>query len=257
MSLDTKDNVAYDTGMNKSTNKSYINLLHQLRIKHRDLSTATRKDHQARELDVYQEMVTLFYKKNGHYPVATEFTHENLLPSARLIQRNYGGLKKFRETMNLPITDYASGTPRTDKMKIISQRALQYEQELFILIHKKFHHPDYGFVVEREPVISGVDPENDTYGYKRADVAIHDYNFPRVEQKTSTYIDFFFASTKESLFGCVNIKNKKIKNLIPTKDITFVSVNPKFSQTDIDLFTLPKNSPKVLSLTQFKKEFLS
>jgi hypothetical protein len=242
--------------MNISKNKEYKELINKLRNKHFELSTQSGKGHKEREVDVYRDMINIFYEKNKRYPTALEFSHANLLPSARLIQRNYGGLKKFREFLGLPIADYTSGKPRTEKMKIITKRAKQYEQELFILIHKKYHKPDDGFVVEREPVIGGTDPENDIYAYKRADIAIHNYNTPRGEQKSSTFFDFFYASTKESFFGCVNLKIKKIKGLIPLKDITFVCTNPNFSKDDISSFTLPKNSPTVISYKEFKQEFI-
>ena len=242
--------------MNISKNKEYRVLLNSLRVKQYKLSEQSGKSHSERDLEVYKEMINLFYQKNNRYPTVLEFNHKNLLPSARLIQRNYGGVQKFRELMDLEVINYTKGQPRIDTMKIISKRAKDYEQELYILLYNKFHKPKEGFVVEREPVISGVDPENDVYGYKRADVGINNFNVPRDKQKKSTYIDFFYASTKESLFGCVNIKNKKIKGIVPLKDIIYVSINPEFSQEDINSFTLPKKSPRVLSREEFMKEFL-
>lgn len=202
---------------------------------------------------VYKKMVELFFVRHDRYPTASEFVYSNLLPAGRTIQRNYGGLEEFRGSMNLPVLNYTKGDARVEKMKGISKRAKHYEQELYVSLHKKYHNPDKGIVVQREPVISGYDPSSDIYGYKRADVAIYNYLDP--ERKTM-FIDFFYASTKETLYGCVNIKNKKIKGLVSLEEIIYVSVNPKFTKEDIDSFTLPKNSPRVLSKEEFVEEYL-
>ena len=239
--------------MNISKNREYLKLLHNLRQTIKEDSTKNFRDYSEIDFEVYKELVNLFYKRNNRYPTAVEFNASNLLPSARFIQRRYGGLKKFRESIGLEITNYTTGDTHVQKVKEILKRAKDYEQELYILLYRKFHNPDKGVIVAREPVISGYDPENDSYGYKRADVAI--YNYLSTPKKT-TFIDFFYASTKENLYGCVNIKNKKIKNLIPLEDIIYVSLNPNFSKEDIDSFTLPKESPQIFSKEEFITEYL-
>lgn len=234
--------------MRQSTNKNYINLFHELLLKNRSITDV----HKERCFLAYKEMVELFHQAYKRYPTATEFTHENLLPNAREIQRNYGGLKKFREDIGLSITDYTTGEVRTKAVKKILKRAKEYEFELFSKLFKKLHRPNEGIVVVQEPVISFYEPTIETYGYRKADVGINDYTKGNC---TTTYIDFFYASTLYSFFGCVNMKRKKIKGLVDIKDIIFVSVNPKMTKEILSTIKLPKNSPRVLSYEEFIEEF--
>jgi len=53
-----------------------------------------------------------YYSLNGRYPTALEIDRCEYLPSSRQIQRNWGGLKKFRELIGLEISDYSSGINR-------------------------------------------------------------------------------------------------------------------------------------------------
>lgn len=229
-------------------NNEYKKLLQELFIKNK-----SRGDKKEILGLCFKEMVTLFHSRNKRYPTATEFTHENLLPTARTIQRNYGGIPQFRKDMGLDITDYTKGEVRSKRAKKINNQAAVYENELFNRLYKKYHRPTEGVSVVREPIISTYDPDNGIYGYRRADVAINTFK----ESNCATfYVDFFFASDPYSLYGCVNIKKKKIQKILKNEDIIFVSVNPKMSTKDILKIKLPQNCPRVLSLQVFEQEFL-
>lgn len=246
--------------MNTSKNKEYTKLLFDLRSEmmhgpdRQNYIVNKTYDFEAIDEAVYKKMVCLFHDRHKRYPTAIDFTHENLLPYSRHIQRKYGGLKKFRESMNLTTTDYSSGKTRSEQARRLNIRAKKYEQELFLLIYKKFHNTNKNIIVNREPLISGHNPDTNSFGYRHADVSITDFS------KTPNnihYIDFFYATSPHSLFGCVNIKNKKIKGLVPLEDIVYVSVNPDFTTEDISKMKLPKNSPRVLSYEEFITEYLS
>ncbi len=234
--------------MRQSTNKEYNELFYKLLLENR---AATEK-HNERCFLVYKEMVRLFNERHGHYPVATEFKHDNLLPNARQIERNHGGLKKFRADIGLEVTNYTTGETRTKSVKKILIRAKEYEFDLYSKLFNKLHRPNNGVTVRQEPVISKHIPEIETYGYKKADVEINVFT---PNSCTSTYIDFFYASNAHSFFGCVNSKRNKIKGLVDLKDIIFVSVNPALTKEIVAAIKIPADSPRVLSYEEFLKEF--
>lgn len=235
--------------MRQSTNKEYNELFYKLLLESRDETG----DYKKYCFKTYKEMVALFYERHKRYPTATEFKHDNLLPNAKEIQRNHGGLKKFRADIGLEVTDYTAGETRTKSVKKILKRAKEYEFELFSKLFKKLHRPNEGIIVQQEPVISNNDPEIETYGYRKADVAIHDYT--KKGPCTSTYIDFFYASNPHSFFGCVNSKRNKVKGLVDLNDIIFVSVNPELTKEMVAAIKIPADSPRVLSYEEFLKEF--
>lgn len=235
--------------MRHSKNKEYNELLKKLLLKNKNQEADWNKTC----FDSYREMVELFYQRHKRYPIAQEFTHDNLLPSARSLQRNHGGVKKFRQDIGLEIIDYTKGEPRIEKIKKILRQAKQYEQELFVKLFKKHHNPDRGVVVQREPVISNYDPDNDIYGYRRSDVGINTFT---KEGCSVLLIDFFFATTAHSFYGCVNEKRKKIQGLVDLDKIFFVSVNPVMTKQVISGMTLPPNCPQVLSYQEFEEKFL-
>lgn len=239
--------------MRHSKNKEYNELFFTLLNKYARENDCYND--QINRFNTYKEMVRLFHERHKRYPVATEFKHDNLLPNARQIERNHGGLKKFREDIGLDVVDYTKGEIRVKTVKKIHKRAKEYEFELFTKLLKKLHRPNDGIVVQREPVISPDNPRIETYGYKKADIAINDYT--KRGQCSTTYIDFFYASNAHSFFGCVNLKRKKIKGLIDNKDIIFVSVNPDITKEMAAKIKLPKGSPRVLSYEEFIAEFLS
>ena len=208
------------------------------------------------ELDIhfslYSELVRMYFERVGEYPSSLDFDNKNLLPSAKTIQRKFGSLKKFREMMGLEVTNYTTGDTRRKMIKVTHDRARKYEYELFSKLTLKHHNPRKGVVVQREPVISQHDEENGVYGYRRADIGINRFFSDGVKTQ---YIDFFHSSTKQSVQSCVRVKLNKIENLLNEDDIIFVSVNPDYSQEDIDKFVPKTVKVKVLAYQTFIKKF--
>lgn len=229
--------------------EKYHQLLNELYKKYKDEPTDKE-----RKFLCFRDMVHLFHERNGRYPVATEFTHENLLPLAKTLERMFGGIRKFREDIGLDITDYTKGETRANKVKKIMANAMQYEDKLFKLLYEKYNDPRAGVVVQREPVISEFDPENGIHGYRRTDVAINVFSD---NGRVSTYIDFFYASTPHTMYGCLNIKKKKIAGLLDLEQVVFVSINPKMTKDIIATSTIPPGCPRVLSYEEFMDEYIN
>lgn len=209
-------------------------------------------DGRALELYVYKVMVDNFKEKYGYYPKATDYTKENLLPDARTLQRKFGGLKKIRQIIQPEgETDYTKGKTRSNKALETMIRSQKYEHELYLLLQNKYNKPSQNIFVEREPVLTRPDFEIN-FGYKRADIAIHNYSG---DEKETQFIDFFYPSNEYSFKGCVRHKYNKIKDLAYNINIIYVCVNPEFTQEKIDSFYRPKNCPPILSLDSFKHNF--
>ena len=63
-------------------------------------------------------------------PTAPEVDRTNYLPSARQIQRHFGGLKALRELLGYDDTDFGSGTSRSNIAIRGNLRAKEAEREL-------------------------------------------------------------------------------------------------------------------------------
>lgn len=64
--------------------------------------------------DKIKEGLERFNKEHGHYPSVTEIDKTPYLPSARQIQRMFGGVKNFRKTSGFLISDFSSGKERSE-----------------------------------------------------------------------------------------------------------------------------------------------
>lgn len=158
----------------------------------------------------YKELFERFFKENGHYPTSKEIDDCDYLPSARLFQRNYGGLANIRKELGLPITDYTKGDVRRNTAKIANKRANENENEIYKYLVEKFGkiavHREYRF----------------TDGSHRADF----YIFGKF------IVDVFFPKDKYSLLGCLNSKIRKYQIF---QNNNFILVPVIFLQMNKDL----------------------
>lgn len=151
--------------------------------------------------DEILEGVKLFIDDHGRFPMSHEMDKFEYLPSARSIQRNFGGLIELKK--ELGITDeYHRGQARSKISAAIGLRGLNIEDEMRNQLVARFGQ----VAVHCQPRIEGSKERLDFIVYHKAG------HFG---------VDVFFADSIESLQGSVNIKQAKYKHF--TGQLYFVS----------------------------------
>jgi hypothetical protein len=153
-------------------------------------------------LDGFQK----FFNEYGRYPVAEEIDRYPFLPSCRQIQRKYGGLVKLRQELGLIVSDYGSGSARSNVAQEIGKRGNEGERDMEKLLADYFGEC---FVHVEKPLHKYFLPTLDIKKrYKqRADFLVY------CKSKVIC-IDVFFARDMATLKRIINIKQKKYSGLI-------------------------------------------
>lgn len=179
-----------------------------------------------------------FYKSQDRYPTALEIDQFKFLPSSRQIQRKFGGLKKLKEVLGLPIDtqDFGKGLHRSNIARIIGVRGKSFERNIYSILVAKFG----------EMFVHAQKPFNDYDNRIDFFIFCKDYKFG---------IDVFYPDNLHNLRGCVNLKQKTYKNL--NFDVIFLSTNPSISQIIIDNYLINRKIPlthniKVYTLEKFE-----
>lgn len=159
-----------------------------------------------------------FYTKNNRYPTAPEVDAHPYLPSARSIERSFGGLVELRKELGLDTqSDYREGAHGSARAHKINARAHDVEQEVYAFLTKRFGkqfvHREYFFIDDKRT---------------RADFFVYD--------KTSGFcVDVFYPSDRRNLIGCLNSKLAKYQgpqmNQYP---VIFLQMNKELNQELLD-----------------------
>jgi hypothetical protein len=199
----------------------YTNVVENLRIQ----KTGNQKPWQLEELRAGLED---FYTKNNRYPTAPEVDTHPYLPSARSIERSFGGLIELRKTLGLDTqTDLREGAHSSLRAHKINARAHHVEREVYEFLiarfGKQFVHREYFFLDDKRT---------------RADFFVYD--------KTSGFcVDVFYPSDRRNITGCINSKLAKYQgpqmNQYP---VIFLQMNKEIGQPILD--ALIKNKKKKL-----------
>lgn len=173
-----------------------------------------------------------FYKEHNRYPTAPEVDKYPYLPSARTIERSYGGLVALRADLRLGGNhDFRTGEYSAERARTINKRGSESEKEVYNLLvktfGKEFVHREYFFIDDRRT---------------RADFFVYDRN-------GGFCIDVFYPSDRRNLTGCVNSKlNKYVGDQMNSYPIIFLQMNKSINQGEVD--KLIKNKRKGLGNNQ-------
>ena len=191
-------------------------------------------------LDNVRDGLERFNKEQGHYPAAEEIDICPYLPSARQIQRKFGGLKKLRSVLGLNDLDYRTGSRRQATISKFLRLAITSEKAT-----KEFLDKRYGEICVHE--------EN-KYGDGRNRVDFFVY------AKENFAVEVFNTYSIRNLAKNLNSKLHKFSDF-PFK-LYFVVTGGGFSQGHIDVLISNKNNlpllpnMKCLVIDEFKKECL-
>mgnify|MGYP003392911516 CR=1 FL=1 len=157
-----------------------------------------------------------FFETYKRYPNVKEVDKFEYLPTARTIQRSFGGMTALRQTLGLDTPwDHRSGETRAKVASVADKRAQVYEKEF------------YEHLVARVPEVRVHEHKIIRPGDTAADFFIYTNNSEGI------VIDLFYAADMHSLGGIVNIKSKKYSGV--KFPVYFVLVgNDKITQESID-----------------------
>lgn len=168
-----------------------------------------------------------FLRERGHYPTAPEIDMCAYLPSARQMQRNFGGLPKLREQLGLVDTNFGVGKFRSAIAGSRNRTGFKAERDLERILIDHFGEP---FVHVEKPI--------DETGRRRFDFFIY-------ARDVKFGIDVFYSETKHDIQNNVNIK---IDNYTGTSvPVYFVLANTKIPQSVLDEVSLAKSRKPIPS----------
>ncbi len=192
-------------------------------------------------LEKIKEGFEAFYKENGRYPTTPEVDRYAKLPSARQIQRSFGGLPAIRKQLNLAGPhDFTKGEYSTQRANMISQRAHKVEKEVYIYLSKifgsPFVHREFFFNDDRRT-------RTDFYVYCAAGERFS--------------VDVFYPNSLINLNNCLNSKLKTYKGLTLDYPIIFLMMNDSIPENMIESMLGNKKSKlaknqSVMTFRQFQ-----
>jgi len=171
----------------------------------------------------------LFYERYNHYPTSQEVDAFEFLPSARSIQRRFGGLIELRQTLGLGgQIDYTKGAHSSDRAKKIGKRSHELEKEAYDFLTGifgvEFIHREYFFTDDRRT---------------RADFLVY-------YDGGGFSVDVFYPKNRHNLIGCLNSKLRKYaNNLMLQYPVIFVQMNKNITREEVeDILSKKKNKLK-------------
>lgn len=170
-----------------------------------------------------------FYKLNKKYPTAQEIDAFKFLPSARSIQRKFGGVVAVREHLKLSGQhDFTKGKHSSQRALKINRRAHETEKEVYQYLVNKFGK----HFVHREHFV--LDDKR-----TRMDFLVN-------YKGGSFYIDIFYPNSRQNLIGCLNSKMNKYKSdLMNSMPVIFLQMNLAIDSFELkDVLEKKKNKLK-------------
>lgn len=183
-----------------------------------------------------------FKELHGAYPTSKEIDDFDCLPSARSIQRTFGGLVKVRKQLELdgPL-DYTRGKTRSAKAQEADKRAKVYEEKFFNFLSGHFGE----MRVHEHKVVRPGDVSCDFFLYTTMNEGV--------------VLDLFYAADIINVSKVINIKYRKYLEV--KFPVLFIVVgNDKISQNAIDRMIENRKIPlpdfmKAMSEEYFKANF--
>ncbi len=158
-----------------------------------------------------------FRKENGRLPTSYEIDDCPYLPTARLIQLKFGGLRSLRESLGYQETDFGSGDSRSQISAMVVKRGLQAECDL-----EKYLVGRFGEVFVHTEKRFG-------RGRQRVDFVVY-------SPDGAFGIDVFCAENLRDMQIHLNIKLRRYVDFPKHVRLFLVVANAGFAQADIDRY---------------------
>jgi len=196
-----------------------------------------------------EQALTDFIRENKREPTILEIDKDPRFPSARTIQRSYGGIKKLRQELGLKTINFSAGDTRRKTAYEIGKRSEQNESDMYKFLLSNYEpmavHRQYMYTDDRRCT---------------SDFAV----WNRIPNHRDV-IDVFYPKDETNFVGCVNSKQRKHNSLQEhyvsgTFTVWFVCLNEDITQDTIDkIINNKKNTmmeyQRVVSYDTFKEIF--
>lgn len=200
-----------------------------------------------------------FIHEHGREPRHQDFNTCPYLPTARTIQRRFGGLPQLRQALGLKTIEYGKGDMRRKTARKANKRATEYEQAIFTQLYERYHDSEgERYTVRRAGPYQKFPTQGERWSETRSDIEMYDNERGHYE-----FFDMFFPSDEYSFVGCVGLKRRKLEKAPVVVDdtatyrVTFVCMNPKITQEMIDSRNINSGGHRVVSYDTFVAEWLS
>lgn len=186
-----------------------------------------------------------FKELNGRYPSAREIDFFDFLPSARSIQRSYGGLEKFRKDIGFDesLTNLTRGKIRSEKAQNTYSNAVKHEESF------------YQYLIDLIPEVRVHEHRILRPGNVCCDFFIY------TSDSEGFAVDLFYAQDLFTAREVIRIKNLRYKGL--SHKVYFILVgNEGIGQEEIDTMLANRKSGiskncEVITEASFRKKFKS
>lgn len=191
-----------------------------------------------------------FYEPNKRYPTAYDVDDFEFLPSARQIQRRFGGLVNLRKELGLAVENYGNGEERSGLVASFNIRGRQYENIIYILLKEHF---DEKFIHIEKPTVK----ENHTNGYNSKDR----YDFYVYAKPRNFAIDVFGTNAARGVVNIMNIKEKKYRKINSEENLYFIYFGNNIDKGKIESWMLTRKNKfpenwRIIDIEDFKNELL-
>lgn len=181
------------------------------------------------------ERYKILYSK---YPSTLDFDMVDFLPSSRLIQRNYGGIVKLKQLLNLDdIHDFTRGEYRSKVASNMYKNAVNQEERF------------YNYLISKIPEIHIHEHKILRPGHVCCDFFVY------TSSSSGFAIDIFYASDLFNLSRIITNKAKRYSTL-GTLPIFFVLVdNSEISQEQVNIMVANKRDKLLQNIAVCTDEF--
>ena len=193
----------------------------------------------------------------GHEPNVFEVDACKYLPTARTLQRRFGGVEHIRKLAGFTYDNHTKGIKRSKKALESLLNSNNYEKKIINQFFTKYHDTNgKEKTVVRHYAYQQYLPDKGHYINISCDVAVTDNKLKHVYM-----FDFFYPSSPHSLYGCVRSKLKKLRSHPPTiydatYSIIFVCTNPKMTAEDMNTVHTELGEAQLMDYKTFKETWL-
>lgn len=173
-------------------------------------------------LESLRDGLRYFFDLHGRYPKATEVDNFDFLPSARSIQRSFGGLQSLRKKFGHEDIHFGKGKFRSEISRLVNPRGRRRELKIEQLLRNKFGE----VFVHTEKFFNSTKCRVDFYVYSPGG------NFG---------VDVFDTDTRHNFMTNINSKKRKYGNF--TDELYFLVMNESFQQRDLDSYVQSMKRP--------------
>lgn len=170
--------------------------------------------------------VNTFYNKHNRYPVSRDFDLDPNLPSARHVQRIFGGLVALRKKLKIVSEkDFSKGTHSSLRAQTIKKTASTNQSKVLSTLHK---HAPYATIGVKVPIKT----HRSTFDFRLSD------------KGSVCVVELVNPKDDRTLIECIANKLRKIENLdIKPKKVFIVVLNKKINQKKIELMKKRTRKP--------------